>query len=65
MIGKRCTWDRKYPMLPSYRDVRFRIYEILSVTVTHVYIINVRTRFAKNVPIKDFNSNYTIHPSQE
>lgn len=60
MVGHRCVWIN-YPKLDRLKPLQNRIYEILSVTLTHVYVINIRTRVRKNVAIKDFDKDYEIY----
>lgn len=48
----------KHHFLESYDKV-------LSVTLTHVYIQNMRTRYTRNIDIEWFNREWALVESQE
>ena len=47
------------------KDLRNRIYEVISVTITHVYIRNIRTRYSWNVSLETLRKDYIHNKSQE
>lgn len=44
--------------LPSMKNPKNRHYEILAISLTHVYIRNLRLGTRYNVSINSFNENY-------
>lgn len=59
MVGQRCVWNNA-PNIFMYKSLQDRIFKILSVTLTHVYIRNVRTGFSRNVHIRHFEKEYEV-----
>ena len=62
-IGEIYYWQNDVPKF--MRDIRFRYFEILSVTLTHVYVQNKITGHCYNKDIKTFKNNYVLVPKKE
>lgn len=55
-VGETYVWHQGYPK--SFDRIEYRLYDILSITLTHVYIRSRWSRTRRNVSIETFKSNY-------
>ena len=55
-VGQLYLWYRGYPHFMS--EMKNRHYEVVSDTLTHVYLKNLRTGSHHNEPLSDFRKNY-------
>lgn len=58
--GQIYHWEDNYP--PELEAVINRHYEVVAISLTHIYIRNLRLGHHKNVPIETFKRDYVINP---
>lgn len=59
-VGQRYQKIKWADSNPFKDDWRSNIFEVRSITLTHIYIFNVRLRYSINVPISVFTKSYAL-----
>ena len=62
-VGEIYYWQYNVPKF--MKDIRFRYFEVLSITLTHVYVRNKLTGDQYNKDIKTFKEDYVFIPKKE
>ena len=57
-VGDIYYWENEVPRV--MRDVKWRYFKVLSITLTHVYVRNMKTGLQQNKSIDDFEENYRL-----
>ena len=62
-IGDVYYWETGVPHF--MKDIKYRYFDVLSVTLTHVYVRNKFTRNTQNKDIKTFLNDYKLIHREE
>lgn len=62
-VGDIYYWNNGVPRF--MKDIKFRYFEVLSITLTHVYVRNKITGSRWNKDIETFKNDYVFVPRKE
>lgn len=57
-VGEIYFWEQDVPY--TMKEIKWRYFKVLSVTLTHVYVKNLKTGLTRNKSIETFQQNYKL-----